>query len=116
MADGTVPVLNGVTLWRPVEYEEPDEFAGGTVELASGATRAFLRGVRGVWSIRWQHRTRAQVNALRGAVAGGAAVPFTALDGVTYLVLPGPVGVVAIAGTEPVRYDVTLRLTEQTPR
>lgn len=113
---GGGPVIGGQGFRRPNGREEPDEPLRGVVELASGRTRAYDKGIRRSWSFSWSRMTGTELDALRAAMrppyvtlereAGEAAVVVSTEEGVSAS---------ALAGTFPVRYSVSVTLKARDP-
>ena len=115
MTYGTPPALSGVVLPRPSSVTENPEQFGSTVTLANGGERRYDGGERSVFELTW-NRISEGVLAEITAAARPAATSYVHVDGVTYVVLPGPVQRSAIAGTDPTRFTASLTLREQGPR
>lgn len=113
---GGGPVIGGTSFRRPNGRSEPDEALRGVVELASGATRAYDKGIRRAWSFSWSRMTGDEVETLRAAVrppyvelqreGGEPPVVVSTEDGLSVDALPG---------TYPTRYSVGLTLKARDP-
>lgn len=108
------PVIAGITLPKPNGASDTDAPVRSGVTLAAGGTRAFNNGVRRSFELSWSRMTEGDLATLRAAVRS-AYVPYTHLDGLTYVVETGDVKADAIAGTDPTRFAVSTTLTQQTP-
>lgn len=110
----TFPVLNGTTLRRPSSVSESPEALRRDVTLASGALRAYSSGIRSVFELSWNKLLEGEVAALRAAAAL-PFVPYTHVDGTTRVVETSPPSVTPLAGTDPVRFAVSISLRAQEP-
>lgn len=109
------PVLNGVTLPRPNAQSKSGSGVGGDVQLASGALVRYDRGKRATWAVKWNRCTDATRSLLEAAAAVRGAVTWTDPFGFTATVLVDDPQVDPIAGTDPPRFDVALKLTAVRP-
>lgn len=115
MAYGSPPVLAGVTLPRPSSVEQAPERFGSEVTLVSGSLRSYNGGIRSVFALSWSKATEATKTALEAAAVAPVAA-YVHVDGVAYTVLVDPPSSSPIPGTDPVKFEVSIALREQTPR
>jgi len=109
------PVIAGTALPRPTSLTENPEPVRTSAQLAGGALRAYSAGVRAVFGLSWAKMTEGQLAQLR-TLTTPPFVPYVHQDGTTYYVETTPPQATAIAGTDPVRFAVTLELRAQDPR
>lgn len=115
MSFGVAPVLAGITLPRPNAAGEAPERVGSQITLASGSMRSYTSGVRFSVELVWNRLTEDQLATVRQAAAAPVAA-YTHLDGSSYVVMTEAVSATPLPGTDPVRFEVSLPLVEQTPR
>jgi hypothetical protein len=111
------PVIGGVEFRRPTSRSVSTEPVGSSVELGSGSLRRYTRGVRKVFAISWAKMTEDEVAAVELALAP-TFVTFQ-LDSTAEAALVATedgFSADAIAGTFPIRYNVSLSLREKDPR
>lgn len=111
------PVIAGVEVKRATSLSEKDEPVRQLVELASGSTRAYDKGVRRVFGVAWAKLTRVEVDQLRGLLAA-PFVTFATEVGSDVSVVSTEDGFAAdpIPGTYPIRYSGSISLRERDPR
>lgn len=115
MAYTAQPILNGISLPRPNSASESPEQVGTRVELANGRTVPYVRGLRMIFALGWAKLTEAERTALLSAYSPGAS-SYVSQDGTPYVVLADPPQWTPVPGTDPVRFDASITLREQTPR
>lgn len=111
------PVIGGVEFRRPTSRNVTTEPIGASVELGSGSLRRYTRGTRKAFAVSWAKMTEDEVAAVETALAP-AFVTFQ-LDSTaeaTTVATEEGFSAEAIAGTFPIRYNVSLSLREKDPR
>lgn len=114
MTYDTLPAISGVTIPRPSGLHENDEPIRSSVVLAGGGLRSYSGGVRKVFELSWSKATEDLVSDLRSLLLP-AFVAYRHSDGTTRMVETSGVSAEAIAGTDPVRFSVSVSLREQNP-
>lgn len=110
----TLPAIAGQVIGRPTSLRESGEPVRNSVTLAGGGLRSYSAGVRRVFDLSWSRVTEDELADLR-LLTAPAFVAYTHQDGTTRIVETSGVEADAIAGTDPVRFSVSLTLREQNP-